>query len=147
MRHVEVWKMQGDEENSFLSELLDSTYNSSLVPVELESAGVIRPNNENLDYCEQELSIGDIEEINDFVSRAECSKKIARFILAPTYAQISRNEYSEFRGDIYDSRANSSLEGFAAFRVKQQDEQPKRFPAIDSSFIFLVHTDDSTDAE
>ena len=146
MPYVEVWKMQ-DDKDSFLSELLQSTHDSSLLPVELESAGVIRPNNENLDYYEQELSIGDIEEINDFVSRAERSKKIARFILAPNYAQISRNEYSEFRGDIYDSRTNSSLEGFAAFRVKQQDEAAKRFPAIDSSFIFLVHTDDSTDAE
>ncbi len=146
MPYVEVWKMQ-DDKDSFLSELLQSTYDSSLLPVELESAGVIRPNNENLDYYEQELSIGDIEEINDFVSRAERSKKIARFILAPTYAQISRNEYSEFRGEIYDSRTNSSLEGFAAFRVKQQDEEAKRFPAIDSSFIFLVHTDDTTDAE
>ena len=146
MPYVEVWKMQ-DDKDSFLSEFLQSTHDSSLLPVELESAGVIRPNNENLDYYEQELSIGDIEEINDFVSRAERSKKIARFILAPTYAQISRNEYSEFRGEIYDSRSNSSLEGFAAFRVKQQDEEAKRFPAIDSSFIFLVHTDDSTDAE
>ncbi|MBP9813352.1 hypothetical protein KBC51_02850, partial [Candidatus Saccharibacteria bacterium] len=124
-----------DDKDSFLSELLQSTHDSSLLPVELESAGVIRPNNENLDYYEQELSIGDIEEINDFVSRAERSKKIARFILAPTYAQISRNEYSEFRGEIYDSRSNSSLEGFAAFRVKQQDEEAKRFPAIDNSFI------------
>lgn len=146
MPYVEVWKMQ-DDKDSFLSELLQSTHDSSLLPVELESAGVIRPNNENLDYYEQELSIGDIEEINDFVSRAERSKKIARFILAPTYAQISRNEYSEFRGEIYDSRTNSSLEGFAAFRVKQQDEEAKRFPAIDNSFIFLVHTDDTTDAE
>lgn len=140
MSIVEIWKNQGISDDSLAEGLLDATYNEGLLSVNLGKLGVIRPNNESLEFFEEELTIKDLEEINDFVDRKKLCTDLAKFLLRPTYGQVSRRQYLEFWGDIEGS--GHSLEGFTAFRINDPNNEPQ-YPAIDGSFIFLIHSDDT----
>ncbi len=149
MAKAELW--QGTSEaGELVGELIRSERNRGLLSVTLKKIGTLRPDNDDLDFYEQNLTIADMKEIIEFTNKQSNNvKEIGKFTVMASFAILSRGTYSEFRGDIYDEDGRNSYEGFTAFWDGTSEDEIYGYKEQESraleSVAFIIHDNELVD--